>query len=190
MASLGSLSSDDTVSSTNHPANAMQLSNPSIVSINVVEPNWISVLMNKSQMQLLKPHTMTLTTSKRAYTCAHCSGLGHTLSYCPIILSGNQRVMPAKTLVPGDYIVYSTSVIFDQKINFYNACDLIEYPRELHLDSPSILSPAEHSLFQSVTNNGMEEENTTRISPKDQPPGTTQSCIISWTQLVTLKNLA
>ena len=33
----------------------------------------------------------------------------------------------------------------------------------------------------------MEEENTTRISPKDPPPATTQSCIISGTKLVTLK---
>ena len=103
MASLGSLSSDDTVSSTNHPTNAMQLFNPSTVSTNVVAPDRISVLMNKSQMHLLKPHTTTLTTSKQAYTCGHCSGLGHTRSHCPIILSGNQRVMPAKTLVPGDF---------------------------------------------------------------------------------------
>ena len=50
MASSGSLSSDDTLSSTNHPANVMQLSNPSTVSINVVAPNRISVLMNKSQI--------------------------------------------------------------------------------------------------------------------------------------------
>ena len=187
LASSESLSSDDTVSSTNYPANAMQLFNPSIVSTNVVASDRISVLMNKSQMQLLKAHTTTLTTSKRAYTCAHCSGLGHTRSHYLTILSGNQRVMPAKTLVPGDYIVYWTPAISNQRINYYNACDLIEYPRELHPDSSSTLSPAEHSLFQSITDDEIEKENTTRISPKDPPLGTTQSCIISRTQLVTLK---
>ena len=179
MASSGSLLSDNTMSSTNHPTNAMQLSNSSTVSTNVVAPDRISVLMNKSQMHLLKPHTTTLTTSKRAYTCGHCSGLVHTRSHCPIILSGNQHVMPAKTLVPGVYLVYSTPVISNQRIIYYNACDLTEHPRELHPDSSSTLSSAEHSLFQSITDNEMEDENTTRISPKDLPPVTTQSCIIS-----------
>ena len=33
----------------------------------------------------------------------------------------------------------------------------------------------------------MEEENTTKIYPEGPPPGTTKSCIISCTRLVTLK---
>ena len=55
---------------------------------------------------------------------------------------------------------------------------------KLHPDSSSTLSPAEYSLFQPITDDEIEEENTTRIPPKDPPPATTKSCTISRTRLV------
>ena len=106
--SLELLSSDDKVSSTNHPTKAIQISIPSIVSTPVVTPDDICVLLNKSQMQLLKQHTKTLTTNKRAYTCAHYGGHGHTQSHCPVLLSGGQCVVPVKAILPGNYIIYHT----------------------------------------------------------------------------------
>ena len=50
LTSLESLSSDDTISSTNQQANAMQLSDPSTVFTYVVGGGWISTLMTESQM--------------------------------------------------------------------------------------------------------------------------------------------
>ena len=138
-------------------------------------------------MERLNQHTETFTTNKRAYTCAHCGGHSPTKIHCPALLSGGQRVVPAKEILPGNYIIYHTPTISNQRIIDYKDCDLTEPPRELHPDSSSILSPTEHSLFQPVTDDEIEEKNTTRISPKDPPPGTIQSCIISRTRLVTLK---
>ena len=139
-------------------------------------------------MQQLKPHRTTLTTSKRAYTCAHCRDLGHTKPKCPILLSGNQSIQPAKSIDPGDYVVYLHPIISDQRNNSYRLCDLRELPRELHPDSSTTQSRSEYSLFQSITENEMEEENTKRISLKFPPPGTTKSCIISRNkQLLTVR---
>ena len=179
MDSLEKLSSDDKVPSTNHLTNAIKISIPSIVSTPVVTADNIRVLMNNSQMERLNQHTETLTTNKRAYTCAHCGGHSPTKIHCPALLSGGQRVVPAKEILPGNYIIYHTPTISDQRIIDYNACVLTETPIKLHPDSSSTLSPVEHSLFQPITDDKIEEENTTRIPPDDPPPATTKSCTIS-----------
>ena len=175
---LEALSSDDTISSTHQQINATQPSDPILVFIYVPRSAWISTLMTESQMQQLKPHRRTLTTGNRAYICVHCRGLGHTKPKCPILLSGNQSIQPAKSIDPGRYIIYSHPDISDQRNNHYRLCDLRELPRELHPDSSPTQSRAEHSLFQSITENEMEQENTKRISLKFLSPGTTTSYII------------
>ena len=179
VASLESLSSNDKVPSTNHPTNVIQISIPSSVSTNVVTPGNICVFLNESEMQLLKQHMKILTTNKQVYTYAHCGGHDYTQSHCTVLLSGNQHVVPTKAVLPGNYIVFHTPIISNQRIIDYKACNLTEHPRELYPDSSSTLSPAEHSLFQPITDDEIEEEKTTRISPEDPPPATTKSCTIS-----------
>ena len=99
-----SLLSEDIISFTHQQDNSMQLSNPILVITYVPCSGWISTLMTKSQMQQLKPHLKTQTTGKRACMCAHCGHSGHTKPTCPILLSGNQCIQPAKSIDPGRYI--------------------------------------------------------------------------------------
>ena len=157
----------------------MQLSDLSTVFTYIAGSGWISTLMTKSQIQQLKWHQKILTSGKRVYTCAHCCDLGHTKAKCPSILSSNQNIQSAKSIDPGYYIFHSTPAISDQRNKSYRFCDLREFPREVHPNSSITQSRSEHSLFQSITDNEIEEENTKRISLKFPPPGTTKSCIIS-----------
>ena len=134
-------------------------------------------------MDQLKTHTTTLAMKKRTYACDHCCVLGHTRIHCPKLLSGHQNVMPAKTLVPGEYPIYSTPAISKQRKLNYHACNLTEYPKEVHPDSSYTLSSAEHSLCQSITGNKIEKDYKTSIFPKDLPPAKEKSCIISQTKM-------
>ena len=138
------------MSSNNQHANIRQLTNLSADSITSVNAQDLGgILMTPTLMLHMKPHVTTMTTGKRLYTCTSCKKRGHTQSNCPDLLSGNQCVKPAKTLLPGRYLVYETTEISNKRINLYPACNLNRPPMELYPDSATSLSIVEHSLFES-----------------------------------------
>ena len=104
--SLEKLSSDDKMSSTNLPTNAIKISVPSTVSTPVGTVKDLCVVFDKAQIKRISQHKAMLTTNKRVYTCSFCHEHGHTQIHCPALLSGGQLVVPAKELLLGNYLIY------------------------------------------------------------------------------------
>ena len=182
--SLEKLSSDDKVSSTNLPKIAMKIPIPSTVSAPIATVSNLCVVFNKEQTERISQYKAMLTINKRAYKCSFYHEHGHTKIHCPALLSGGQLVVPAKELLPGNYIIYHHPAISKQRNIAYSACVLTEQPMELYSGLSSNLSTVEHTLFQPIIDDEIDEENTTRIPPNNSPTSKTKSSIISRTGLV------
>lgn len=132
-------------------------------------------------MRHMKRHVTTIDTGKRAYACEYCKVRGHTQGDCPDLLSGNQKVKPAKGLIAGEHLVYETTEISNERIKLYPACNLNDYPLELFPGSATPVSIAEHSLYESITATEIKEEHTTWVPP-EVPPNKDSSCVLSQIQ--------
>ena len=147
--------------------------------INVV-PRDIFVMCSPLEMLHLKQHSKTLDSRKRDYTCDYCTQWGHTQGDCPVLLSGNQIVKPAKELIGGEYPVYATTEITNERMEKYPTCKLNERPVELYPDSALPVSMVEHSLHESITTIEIKEEKTT-WEPPVAPPKKNSSCVLNQT---------